>query len=168
MELEPIFQGFLCTIQGMDQFSEIRTKYFPFINCWKLISGPANFLDLDYFILISTLNKPKMSHLLETFFSGPVLINMRYAQHFRMSTQTELCFISAWTIWCSTNLKITKSVYSAHVSLQTKLSDNMKCCKSQGQVNYCYSQILLKHIITFNISMFQNLCTIKSLYAGWD
>ena len=30
MELEPIFQGFLCTIQGMDQFSEIRTKYFSF------------------------------------------------------------------------------------------------------------------------------------------
>ena len=79
-----------------------------------------------------------------------------YGLHFHISVDISSC------IWNKISL------YSAHVSLQTKLSDNMKCGISQGQVNYCYSQILLKHIIPFNISMFQNLCTIKSLYAGWD
>ena len=49
------------------------------------------------------------------------------------------------------------------MSLQTKLSDNMKCGKSQGQVNYCYSQILLKPIITFIILMLKNLYPKKCI-----
>ena len=78
-----LFQSLLCTMKGMGPISETRTYIIFLSSIWN---WPA-LCELPRLgpLLISTLR--------------PVLIFKRYAEQFRLSTQTNYIFISTQTWW---------------------------------------------------------------------